>query len=317
MMCKRFFTIVLLALAFVGAAANEGAAADKRVLMLLWRGMTEPDAAFLNRLKTLEANAETVVLDSNQDRDTLSRHLRELSGDIESGKFDAIYSFGTTATRVTTNFVKDRIPVVFNVVFDPVEAQLVQAMERPGANVTGVTNGVPIADQFDAFQRLLPLKSMIVLFNPKEPNSNMIVEQVAQWGLAHGVQIIPRRVGPASPALDETLEEIKTGSLRAEALYAGADSYLSTKADAIKAAVGDRIPLLGGTQSYTANGWLAAYAPTLVDMGVAAAGVADRILKGADARTLPVVLPQPKLVVSKAAAAIHSITVPADALLEN
>ncbi|MCW2242638.1 ABC transporter substrate-binding protein [Azospirillum canadense] len=285
--------------------------------MLLWRGMTEPDAAFLNRLKTLEANADTVVLDSNQDRDTLSRHLRELSGDIESGKFDAIYSFGTTATRVTTNFVKDRIPVVFNVVFDPVEAQLVQAMDRPGANVTGVTNGVPIADQFNAFQRLLPLKSMIVLFNPKEPNSNMIAEQVAQWGLAHGVQVIPRRVGPASPALDETLEEIKAGSLRAEALYAGADSYLSTKADAIKAAVGDRIPLLGGTQSYTANGWLAAYAPTLADMGAAAADVADRILKGADARTLPVVLPQPKMVVSKAAAAIHRITVPADALLEN
>lgn len=135
--------------------------------MLLWRGMTEPDEAYVERFEALGITSRLVKLDANQDRNAVATHLRSIESDIDSGKFDIVYSFGTTVTRTATNFIKDRVPIVFNVVFDPVSGRLVESMDRPGVNITGVINGVPIPDQSDAFARLGALKTLIVLPKPR------------------------------------------------------------------------------------------------------------------------------------------------------
>ncbi|WP_203103272.1 ABC transporter substrate binding protein [Skermanella rosea] len=189
-------------------------------------------------------------------------------------------------------------------------------MDQPGTNVTGVINGVPIPDQLDAFSRLGKLKSLVVLFNPKEPNSNLIADQIVDWGRNHGVEVIRRRAAATGNSLEEVMEEIRSGRLKADALYSGADSYIASKAADIQAAIGDRIRLFGGTQTFILRGWLAAYSPPVKDMGKAAADLTADILKGADPRTTPVVLPQPRLMISSAAAAAHGIAPPDDALLE-
>ncbi|WP_211098379.1 ABC transporter substrate binding protein, partial [Azospirillum sp. B506] len=138
----------------------------------------------------------------------------------------------------------------------------------------------------------------------------------AQSGMEckNGVELTSRRVAPDTDALDEVMAEIKSGKLTVDAVYAGADSYLGSKAGDIQKAVGDRVNLFGGTQTFVLNKWLAAYTPLVEDMGGTAAEMIAKVLKGEDARKMPVVLPQPKLIVSKSTADLRKVAVPADAV---
>lgn len=307
-----------LVAAFLVAAAAMTAtpamAQEKKVLLILWRGITEPEVAMKDKLAKLGVQANYTEVVGDQDRGVMANRLRALEDDIAGKKFDVAYSFGTTATQVAQQIIQDRIPIVFNIVFDPVGGKLVQSMEAPGVNTTGVTNGVPIADQFTAFSKLVPFKNLVVLFNAREPNSNIIEKQVADWAGKNGVQMVSRRVAPDGRSLAEVLDEIKSGKLAADALYAGADSFLGSKAEEIQQAVGDKVHLLGGTQTFVIRKWLAAYTPQVEDMGGSAAELMAKVLGGADARKLPVVLPAPKLIVSKSTAAARNVTVPADAV---
>ncbi|UEM03074.1 hypothetical protein JL101_024380 [Skermanella rosea] len=92
--------------------APDSHAAEPKIVMLLWRGITEPEEAYLDRLQTLGINAKLVQLDAQQDRNAVVTHLRSMEDDIASGKIDIVYSFGTTVTRTATQFIKDRVPIV-------------------------------------------------------------------------------------------------------------------------------------------------------------------------------------------------------------
>ncbi|WP_159107375.1 ABC transporter substrate binding protein [Azospirillum sp. B506] len=294
--------------------ATPAMAQEKNILLILWRGITEPEVALKEKLAALGVQAKYTEVVGNQDRGVMAGRLRALEEDIAAKKFDIAYSFGTTTTQVAQQIIQDRIPIVFNIVFDPVGGKLVKSMEEPGVNTTGVTNGVPIDLQLSAFNKLAPLKKLLVLFNAREPNAKIIEAQVTEWSAKNGVELTSRRVAPDTDALDEVMAEIKSGKLTVDAVYAGADSYLGSKAGDIQKAVGDRVNLFGGTQTFVLNKWLAAYTPLVEDMGGTAAEMIAKVLKGEDARKMPVVLPQPKLIVSKSTADLRKVAVPADAV---
>lgn len=304
----------VLALAALGA--TPAAAQEKNVLMILWRGITEPEVAFKEKLAELGIQAKYTEVVGDQNRGTLSERLRAVEGDIKAKKFDVAYSFGTTSTQVAQQIIQEAIPIVFDIVFDPVGGKLVQSMEKPGNKTTGVTNGVPIEDQLNAFKALSPFKSLVVLFNAREPNSNIIEKQVAAWAGENGVKLESRRVAPNTDTLTAVLDEIKSGKLTADVVYAGADSYLGSQAEAIQVAIGDKVKLYGGTQTFVLRKWLGAYTPLVTDMGGESAKLVAKVLGGADAGTLPIVLPKPRLILSKSAVAQHGVTAPADAVLE-
>lgn len=312
-----FSAILLGGLAVMPLSGLHAAPVDKTVLMVLWKGQTDAEKAFKARLAELGINATYREVNAEQDRTKLATELRAIEADIGKKTFDAVYTYGTVGTQVAIGVVHEQAPVIFNIVFDPVAGKLVKSMDKPGVPVTGVTNGVPIASQFDAFAKLKPIKSLLVLFNAREPNSNFIEKEVTAWAAKSGVELVSRRVAPDSDSLKDVLAEIASGKIAVDSVYAGADNYLASVAKDIRAAVGDKVRLFGGTQTYIWAGWLAAYTPLVSDMGVASAEQMAKVLTGSDPASLPVVLPQPKLFVSKAAAAVHAVTPPAEAVLEN
>lgn len=316
-MLTRLSALAVAAMVGVAAvAAGPASAADKNILMLQWRGTSEAETAFKSRLAELGINANITTLEAEQDRTKAATLMRDAEADIAAGKYDLIYSHGTSNAQVAQSVIRDRAPMVFNIVFDPAGAKIVSSLEKPGGSTTGVTNGVSIPAQFDAFQKLRPIKKLVVLFNAREANSNINEKAVGDWAAKNGVEMISQRVVPGDDSLDRVLADIKSGKIVADAVYAGADSFLASKAADIKAAIGDKLVLFGGTQTFVLRGWDAAYAPIVTDMGAAAADVAARIMKGEKAGDIPVVLPQPKMIVSQAAADLHGIAIPAGAVVE-
>jgi putative tryptophan/tyrosine transport system substrate-binding protein len=285
--------------------------------MVLWKGWTDAEKMFAQKLKEAGISVTYQDINADQDRSKLATAIRGIEGEIVSQKFNLIYSYGTVATQVTKATVKNNTPVVFNIVFDPVGGNLVTSNKEPGGNITGVTNGVPIPAQFDAFTQLKPIKDLLVLSNSREPNSNIIEREVREWAQKAGVNVISRRVTPDTSSLKDVLDEMKSGKLVVDSLYAGADNYLASVAKEVHEAVGDKVRLYGGTQTYIWGGWLAAYTPLVSDMGATAAEQALKIFKGANPATLPVILPKPKLFVSESAAKKHGVTPPTEAALES
>lgn len=311
---------MLAAAALIGSvlAPGERAAAqqpvDKTILMVLWRIETEYDLAFQARIAETGAKIRPVKLFGEGSRDVLASRLRDLHADFIAGRFDAVYSWGTTATELVTAVTGGRVPVVFNVVFDPVESRLVASEEKPGGSVTGVSNGVAIDRQFDAFQTLFSIRLLCLLFNARERNANLVLEDVTAWAAKQGVQLNALRAAPGTPLLAEHLARIKSGQTQCDAVYAGAGSYLGSQAAEIRTAIGNTVKLLAGTERFVSFGWLAAYAPRVEDMGRAAADLTMTVLSGEAPGSLPVVKPPPSLFVSQEAAAQHGIAVPPTAI---
>lgn len=313
---KSFILALLSTIAAGAMTAPAALAQDKKVLLVLWKDETNSEAAFKARLAELGVKVAFDKVNADQDRAKLANDLRTLSDDIKGKKYAALYSYGTVATQMTKTVVGDASPIIFNIVFDPVKAKLVDAMDKPGGSVTGVTNGVPIPDQFDAFIKLAPIKNLLVFFNSREPNSNYIEEQVADWAGKNGVTMTSRRVTPDNDSMKEALAEVASGRLQVDAVYAGADNYLASVAQEIHDVIGSKVRLYGGTQTYIWRGWLAAYTPLVEDMGSNAAELMAKVLAGASPATLPVILPKPRLFISKASADKHGVTPPADAIME-
>ena len=88
-------------------------------------------------------------------------------------RVDLIYTFGTTVTldavgavgKVDPAVHVTDIPVVFNIVADPVGADLATAFAATGRNLSGVSHLVPMPDQLRAMQRFRKVGKLGVIYN--------------------------------------------------------------------------------------------------------------------------------------------------------
>ena len=94
-------------------------------------------------------------------------------------KVDAIAVLGTSAAQVAAKAANPtKTPVIFASITDPLEAKLVQSLEKPGGHVTGVSNYTAQTPQLLYFKELIPsLESIGFIYNPGEANSVILLEK--------------------------------------------------------------------------------------------------------------------------------------------
>ncbi len=89
---------------------------------------------------------------------------------------DLIVAIATPSAQAAVS-ASENIPVIFSVVTDPLGAKLVNNVEQPGGNVTGLSDMLPLAQQLELLQEIMPnLKTLGVPYNPGEPNAVSSVE---------------------------------------------------------------------------------------------------------------------------------------------
>ena len=65
-------------------------------------------------------------------------------------RVDMIFSITTPSTQAVIKATKGKkIPIVFGAVTDPVSAGIVKSFEKPGGNITGTSDILPIKEQFE------------------------------------------------------------------------------------------------------------------------------------------------------------------------
>lgn len=303
--------VAALSIWFLVLAGGEASAADKQVLMVLWRGETAIEAEWRRQMARSGVPHQVTVLSAEQDRGHLVDGLRKMRSRLENGGIDIIYCSETMACLVVAQVVRGDVPVVFVNVLDPVGSGLVNSMIVPGGRIGGVAGGKPIGEQLGVLRRVIRFNSLLFLYNPREYNSTIARNALMDWAEKEGIRVEERRVVPGSIGLDEVISDIFIGKLTVDILYVADDSYVTSRGQEIAETIGDRIILLSGWDELVRVGWVAAWAPEYSEMGRMAADLTlDVLRKAVDPGLEEVRLPRPRLFFGDAATRRNNIVIP-------
>jgi len=269
-------------------SAPQASAEGLRIALIVWRGETPAEAGFREGLKNLGYTAEYVVVNGDQDRRTLRSRFEEMIiPNLDT--FDYIYSFGSTASKMTKDLVKGRIPQLFNIVIDPVGAGLVRSLSEPGDNISGASQIVPLEAQIRAALNLFSIKKLGMFFNPREKNSMIQRNQIKRVAEKYGFEVVDLRSPPALETLEKNLQKLADKRIAVDAVYLPFDSFLVSNAALIGSKLREaKIKSIATIKLYIDGGALMGVVPDYPRMGRAVAQVLDRHRKGEELGHIPV-----------------------------
>lgn len=206
-----------------------------------------------------------------------------------------------------------QIPIVFVVGFDPVSSGLVESLNRPGGNATGMTLVSSVLGQkrLELIRDFSPGAAKVgMLINPISPDTAIEVESVEAGAKALGVQV--EMFNASTPAeVDAAFDAITTHST--QALLIGTDPFFLNQRTQITALVMRLgVPAIYPFRDYVADGGLISYGTDIADSYYQAGLYAGRILKGARPADLPVMQPTKfVLIINAKVAAATAVAIPA------
>jgi ABC-type uncharacterized transport system substrate-binding protein len=215
--------------------------------------------------------------------------LRPLAEDLIARKVAVIAAIAGNNTALVAKTLTSTIPIVFTSGLDPVKAGLVASLNRPEANVTGVSWFSAELGQkhIEVLHELVPKAELIaLLLNPNNPEG-AFYEQSAQNGArALGRRLLVLKAGTA-PEIDAAFAML--AGQRANAVIIAADPFYTGRARQLAVlAARHAIPMVAAVREITAAGGLISYGNSVTDAYRRVGVYAGRILKGAKPAEMPV-----------------------------
>jgi putative ABC transport system substrate-binding protein len=225
----------------------------------------------------------------------------------------AVIATTSTPAAFAAKAATTTIPIVFEIGFDPVALGLVASLNRPGGNLTGVTNlSVEVGlKQLGLLHELVPAATAVALLvNPADRALAEVVTRDAQ--LAAGKLGLQLHVLHASTEPDFDTVFATLAQLRVGALMIGTDSFFISRSEQLAAlAVRHAIPAGFYFREFVAAGGLMSYGGSFTDAHRLAGVYVGRILKGEKPADLPILQPTKfELAINLKAAKALGLTVP-------
>lgn len=198
---------------------------------------------------------------------------------------DVIVAIATPSAQTVAAAARN-IPVVFSAVTDPVGARLVSSMEKPGKNITGITDMLPLDKHLDMLLRIVPnAKRIGTVYNPGEANAVALVEQLEERLQARGLTLVKA----AATKTSEVLGAARSLVGKVDAIYLTTDNTVISAAEAV-ISVGERsdIPVFAADTATVSRGAVAALGFDYYDVGLQTGKVVSRILSGEKPGDIPV-----------------------------
>ncbi len=101
----------------------------------------------------------------------------ELAEKFAAAKMDLIITLGTSATVAVTKEIKD-VPVVFSMVYDPVEVGVAKDWKSSGNNSTGASPRIPLSSLVKTLKEFASVRRLAVLYSPGEKNSEAQLKEL-------------------------------------------------------------------------------------------------------------------------------------------
>jgi putative tryptophan/tyrosine transport system substrate-binding protein len=198
-----------------------------------------------------------------------------------------VITAGGTPSSVAAKAATATIPIVFETASDPITLGLVTSLNRPGGNLTGVTNlNVEVGQKrLELLRELMPAATNIaVLVNPSAPAlTEQFIGNLQAAAPALGMQL---HVVQAST--DQDLDTV-FAALRADALVVGPYLFFVSRREQIGAlSLRHAVPTLFTYRKFVAAGGLISYGSNEAETYRLVGIYTGKILKGAKPGDLPV-----------------------------
>ena len=215
----------------------------------------------------------------------------DVAAELVGLKVDVLVAVTTNAALAAKNATRT-IPIVFMGVSDPVAADLVDSLARPGGNITGLTNIAPVLSgkRLELLKETVPkLFRVAVLWDPQSPGS------VPQWKES---QLAARELGLQVYSVEVNSANNYEGAFKAATKARSAalavtlsPSTVSSQKRIADLATNNRLPAIYPRGDFVDSGGLMSYGPSSGADGRDAARLVDKILKGTKPADLPVEQP--------------------------
>ncbi|MDN5831027.1 MAG: ABC transporter substrate-binding protein, partial [Tetragenococcus halophilus] len=190
---------------------------------------------------------------------------------------DALVGIATPAAQSLANTTED-IPTVLGAVTDPVGANLVDDMDEPGGNLTGVSDKAPVDQQMELTQELLPEAEKVgILYSSTEDNSKYQVAEATKEAEKAGYQVEDYPV----PSANEITQTVQTMGDEVDMIYI---HLYNTIYNAMPTVVNEEnlnyVPIIPSVDSMVEQGGLATIGVNQYDLGVKSGEMLADILDG-------------------------------------
>lgn len=217
-----------------------------------------------------------------------NERLAALASDLVQRHVAAIVATAVPAA-LAAKAATATIPIVFEGGEDPVQIGLVASLNRPGGNITGVTqlNREVAPKRLELLHELLPAVSvMALLANPTDPSSAILSNDTMSVAQTLGLEL---HVFNASTESDFDSVFANLVKLRVGGLVINPDAFFTARSKQLGAlALRHAVPAVFENREFVAAGGLASYGGSLIDSYRLTGVYAARVLKGEKPGDLPV-----------------------------
>jgi putative ABC transport system substrate-binding protein len=310
---REFVTLLGGAAAWPLAARAQQAALP----VIGWLYPSAPDTGVADLAAFIEGLKEGGFIDGRNVRfenrwaEGRNDRLPPMASDLVKRQVNVIVASGTPAA-LAAKAATATIPIIFEQGFDPVRAGLVASLNRPGGNVTGVTNGTPTlaAKRLDLLHKLLPQAATIgVIVDPASPGFDTQQTNLQEAAAALGLQLVFLNAGNESE-IDAAFTNLVRQRMGALLVTDSAvlNGYLQ---QLVTLARFTAIPAMYTFRVFAAAGGLISYAPSITEAYRLTGIYVARVLKGEKPADLPVQQPTKfELVINLKTAKALNLTIP-------
>lgn len=237
-----------------------------------------------------------------------------MSKQLVSNDNDVLIGIATPSAQGLAAATKEK-PIVMGAITDPVGANLVKNLEKPGGNITGVSDHNPAKQQLELIKKLTPnVKTIGALYSSSEDNSKTQVEEFKKLAEEAGYKVEEYSV----PSTNEIASTMNVMTGKVDAIWIPIDNTIASAFATVVSSNKDaKKPIYPSATAMVEEGGLASVVVDQHDLGVATGKMAAKILKGAKPEETPVeIFNQGKSVINKKNAKELGITLPDDVLKE-
>lgn len=205
------------------------------------------------------------------------------------GKNDLVLAIATPSAQSLATASTDT-PILFTAVTDPLSADLVDSVDKPGGLLTGTSDQAPIDKQVELLGQALPdAKTVGILYTTSERNSEVQVEQAQKLLEKAGYKVVVKGITSSNEVQDATTSLMKD----VDAIFVPTDNTIASTMTMIgELSLANKVPVIGGSTDMVDQGGLLTYGTNYEALGRQTAKMAVKVLEGAKVADLAVQYPE-------------------------
>ena len=201
---------------------------------------------------------------------------------------DLVVGIATPAAQGLASATKD-LPVIMAAITDPIGANLVKDLKKPGGNITGVSDHNPAQQQVELIKALTPnVKTIGALYSSSEDNSKTQVEEFKAYAEKAGLTVETFAV----PSTNEIASTVTVMTSKVDAIWVPIDNTIASAfSTVVSSNQSAKKPIYPSATAMVEAGGLASVVVDQHDLGVATGKMIAQVLKGAKPADTPVNTP--------------------------